>query len=234
MSNVGNIGFFEKYGCVSFFGKIKNKCFTFGDVRKMADEYEANILKVTNDCDVDIKKAKEVSKKILDELNAKIDELQNNIKDMTELHNRTNVSKEKMIDDLTDKVHQLKIEIRDKDKDHASVINNLVCDNSSKLNRIKTECADALLKADKKNNKTTTAKEEAIVEEIIDNAVPEVQVVEDKAVVVKKQRALSGTPALTKEQIEEVKIRRKNGEKSKDLAAEYKVHRATIDRAIKK
>ena len=190
MSNVGNIGFFEKYGCVSFFGKIKNKCFTFGDVRKMADEYEANILKVTNDCDVDIKKAKEVSKKILDELNAKIDELQNNIKDMTELHNRTNVSKEKMIDDLTDKVHQLKIEIRDKDKDHASAINNLVCDNSSKLNRIKTECADALLKADKKNIKTTTAKEEAIVEEIIDNIIPEVQVVEDKAVVGKKQRAM--------------------------------------------
>lgn len=231
MSNVGNIGFFEKYGCVSFFGKIKNKCFTFGDVRKMADEYEANILKVTNDCDADIKKAKEVSKKILDELNAKIDELQNNIKDMTELHNRTNVSKEKMIDDLTDKVNQLKIEIRDKDKDHASAINNLVCDNSSKLNRIKTECADALLKADKKNNKTTTAKEEAIVENIIDNVVPEV---EDKAVVVKKQRALSGTSALTKEQIEEVKIRRKNGEKSKDLAAKYKVHVATINRALKK
>ena len=234
MSNVGNIGFFEKYGCVSFFGKIKNKCFTFGDVRKMADEYEANILKVTNDCDADIKKAKEASKKILDELNAKIDELQSNIKDMTELHNRTNVSKEKMIDDLTDKVNQLKIEIRDKDKDHASAINNLVCDNSSKLNRIKTECADALLKADKKNNKTTTAKEEAIVEEIIDNVVPEVEIVEDKAVVVKKQRALSGTPALTKEQIEEVKIRRKNGEKSKDLATKYNVHVATINRALKK
>lgn len=234
MSNVGNIGFFEKYGCVSFFGKIKNKCFTFGDVRKMADEYEANILKVTNDCDVDIKKAKEASKKILDELNAKIDELQNNIKDMTELHNRANVSKEKIINDLIDKINQLRIEIRDKDKDHAAAINNLVCDNSSKLNRIKTECADALLKADKKNNKTTTAKEEAIVEEIIDNVVPEVEIVEDKAVVVKKQRALSGTPALTKEQIEEVKIRRKNGEKSKDLAAEYKVHVATINRALKK
>ena len=235
MGNVGNVGFFEKYSCASFFGKFKNKCFTFGDVRRMADEYEENILKVSNDCNNEIREAKEASKKILDELNAKIDELQNNIKDMTELHNRTNVSKEKMIDDLTDKVNQLKIEIRDKDKDHASAINNLVCDNSSKLNRIKTECADALLKADKKNNKTTTAKEEAIVEEIIDNVVPELETLEDEVGVdEKKQRARSGVNALTKEQIEEIKRRKEKGEKPKDLATEYNVHVATINRALKK
>ena len=235
MGNVGNVGFFEKYSCASFFGKMKSKCFTFGDVRKMADEYEENILKVSNDCIKEVKESKETSKKILDELNLKIDELQNNIKDMTELHNRTNVSKEKIIDDLNDKVNNLKQEIRDKDKSHSEAINNLVLENSSKLNRIKTECADALLKADKKNTKVAKVKVEEVIEGTVAEVVPELPTLEEEVVTVeKKQRARSGMIALTKEQIEEVKLRRKKGEKSKDLAIAYNVHRATIDRAMKK
>lgn len=235
MGNVGNVGFFEKYSCASFFGKFKNKCFTFGDVRKMADEYEENILKVSDDCSKEIKEAKDNSKKIIDELNAKIEELQNNIKDMTDLHNRANVSKEKMIDDLNGKVNQLKLEIRDKDKAHSAAINNLTIENSSKLNRIKTECADALLKADSKKNKTKTVKEEPIVEEVVPEIVPELQTLEDEVVIdEKKQQARSGTKSLSLEQIEEVKKRKANGEKTIDLAKELGVHKSTINRALKK
>ena len=39
---------------------------------------------------------------------------------------------------------------------------------------------------------------------------------------------------LTKEQIEEIKLRKEKGEKSSDLALVYGVHKATIDRAVKK
>ena len=232
MGNVGNVGFFEKYSCASFFKKIWSKCFTYDDVRSMADEYEENILKVSNDCDKEIRDAKELSKKTHDELNNKIDELQTNIKDMIELHNRTNVSKEKIIDDLNDKINNLKQEIRDKDKSHSDAINKLVVENSSKLNRIKTECADALLKADKKNNKTSKVEVEDVVKDTVAEVIPELPVLEEE--VVKKQKARSGMTALTKEQIEEIKLRREKGEKSVDLALVYNVHRTTIDRAVKK
>ena len=233
MGNVGNVGFFEKYSCASFFKKIWSKCFTYDDVRSMADEYEENILKVSNDCDKEIRDVKELSKKTHDELNNKIDELQTNIKDMIELHNRTNVSKEKTIDDLIVKIDKLKQEIRDKDKYHSDAINKLVVENSSKLNRIKTECADALLKADKKNNKTSKVKVEDVIEDTTAEVIPELPVLEEEAVV-KKRKARSGVSALTKEQIEEIKLRKEKGEKSSDLALVYGVHKATIDRAVKK
>ena len=233
MGNVGNVGFFEKYSCASFFKKIWSKCFTFGDVRSMADEYEENILKVSNDCDKEIRDVKELSKKTHDELNNKIDELQTNIKDMVELHNRTSVSKEKTIDDLIVKIDKLKQEIRDKDKSHSDAINKLVVENSSKLNRIKTECAVALLKADKKNNKTSKVKVEDVIEDTTAEVIPELPVLEEEAVV-KKRKARSGVSVLTKEQIEEIKLRKEKGEKSSDLALVYGVHKATIDRAVKK
>ncbi len=233
MGNVGNVGFFEKYSCASFFEKMRNKCFTFDDVRSMADEYEENILKVSDHYDKEIRDAKELSKKAHDELNSKIDELQTNIKDMTELHNRTNVSKEKIIDDLNDKINNLKQEIRDKDKSHSDAINKLVVENSSKLNRIKTECADAILKADKKNNKTSKVETEDVVEDTAAEVIPELPVLEEE-VIVKKRKARSGMTALTKEQIEEIRLRKEKGEKTIDLALVYGVHRSTIDRALKK
>ena len=233
MGNVGNVGFFEKYSPASFFKKIRNKCFTYDDVRSMADEYEENIVKVSDHYDKEVKNARESSKEEHGELNGKIDDLQTNIKDMIELHNRTSVSKEKIIDDLNDKINRLKQEIRDKDKYHSDAINKLVAENSSKLNRIKTECADALLKADKKNNKTSKVKVEDVIEDTVAEVIPELPVLEEEAVA-KKRKARSEITTLTKEQIEEIKLRKEKGEKSLDIALAYGVHRSTIDRALRK
>lgn len=232
MGNVGNVGFFEKYSCVSFFKKFKHRCFIFSDVRRMADEYEENILKVTDKCSKDIKDIETKCKKEIEALDAKIEDLQNNIKETIELHNRVNVSKEKIIDKLNEEISNLKSELKDKDKNHEIAMKNISIDNSNKLNRIKKECADALLKADKKNNKV----KEPIIEPTVEQTViaPDLCVLEDEIENVKKQKARSGVKAFTLEQIEELKKRKVNGEKVIDLAKELGVHKSTINRALKK
>jgi DNA repair exonuclease SbcCD ATPase subunit len=229
MGNVGNVGFFEKYNCVSFFKKFKHKCFIFSDVRRMADEYEENILKVSDECNKDIKDIEVKYKKDIEALNAKIEELQNNNKDMVDLHNRINVSKEKIIDKLNQEISNLKSELKDKDKNHENIIKNINIDNCSKLNRIKKECADALLKADSKKNKV----KEPILEtpENKVNVTPDLQTLEDE--IVKVQSKNNGCQ-LSISQIEEVKKRKAQGEKTINLAKEFGVHKSTINRALKK
>lgn len=233
MSNAGNVGFFEKYTCASFFAKIKNKCFIFSDVKKMADEYEENITKVSEDCSKTIKEVKDSYKETIDELNEKIESLQLNLKDSTELHNRANATKEKVIEKLNEEITSLRAELKNKDKEHAIAINNLTIENSSKLNRIKTECADALLKADKKNNKVKQPKAEEEKEATsAPVAIPELPVLEDETE--KKQKARTGVSSFSLEQIAEIKRRRKSGEKVVDIAADLGVHKSTINRALKK
>lgn len=231
---MGNVGFFEKYSCTSFFGKLSNKCFIFSDVRKMATEYEENLEQIVLENEKNVKKIKEDSKKNIDEIKNVVEELQTNIKDMTELHNRTNATKEKIINDLNDKIDELKRELREKDKAHEAYINNILIENSSKLNRIKTECADALLKADKKNNKVAKCKMEEVVEETKPEAIPELPTLEEAGINTKKQKARTGTRAFSLEQIKKIKERRANGEQVIAIAKDLGVHKSTINRALKK